>query len=58
MITPDRIAALIGLIMALVLVLRNSALRGVRWSARLQMVFIWAVIIVLTALVYSWLAQR
>jgi amino acid transporter len=58
MITPDRIAALIGLIMALVLVARNSALRGVRWSARLQMVLIWAVIIVLTALVYTWLAQR
>ena len=58
MITPDRIAALIGLIMALVLVSRNSALRGVRWTARLQMVLIWAVIIVLTALVYTWLAQR
>jgi hypothetical protein len=30
----------------------------VRWSARLQMVLIWAVIIVLTALVYTWLAPR
>lgn len=58
MITPDRIVALIGLFMALALVARNSALRGVRLSARLQMALVWGVIIVLTALVYTWLAQR
>lgn len=58
MITPDRIVALIGLIMALMLVSRNSAMRRVQWPARLQMALIWGVIIVLTALVCTWLKAR
>lgn len=58
MITPDRIVALIGMLMALMLVSRHSAMRRVAWSARLQMALVWGVIIVLTALVYTWLAKR
>lgn len=57
MITPDRLVALIGLVMALVLVSRNSALRGVKGSAKVQMALIWAVVIVLTALVYDWVTR-
>ncbi|WP_168554984.1 hypothetical protein [Novosphingobium sp. SG720] len=58
MITPDRIVALIGLAMALVLVSRHGAFRRVAWGARAQMALIWIVIIVLTALAYDWVTQR
>lgn len=56
--TSDRIVALIGLVMALILVSRNGALRRAGWPARMQMALIWGVIILLVVVTYNWLHAR
>ena len=51
--TPDKFVALIGVVMALVLVLANGKLRGLKLSSGLIMAGAWAVIILAVALVFA-----
>jgi hypothetical protein len=48
-VTPDSIVALIGMVMALILVTASGELRKLRLSAQLWMAAAWVVIILLAA---------
>lgn len=51
--TPDRFVALIGIVMALVLVAANSRLRAIKLSSGLIMAAIWVVLILAAALAFA-----
>lgn len=51
--TPDKFVALIGIVMALVLVLANGRLRGLQLSSGLMMAAAWVVIILTAALAFA-----
>jgi hypothetical protein len=52
-VTPDKIVAVIGIAMSLVLVLANSRLRQQPIGARLWMGAAWAAIIVVAAVAFA-----
>lgn len=51
--TPDRFVALIGIVMALVLVLANGRLRSLKLSSGLMMAAVWLVLFLAAALVFA-----
>lgn len=51
--TPDKFVALIGIVMALVLVLANGRLRALKFSSGMMMAGAWVVIILAAALVFA-----
>ncbi|MBX9884072.1 MAG: hypothetical protein K2X68_03780 [Novosphingobium sp.] len=51
--TPDKFVALLGIVMALVLVLANGRLRGVKLSSGMFMAGVWAAIILAAALAFA-----
>lgn len=51
--TPDWIVALIGIVMALILVAANGNLRRIKLSSRFGMAAIWALIILAAALAFA-----
>lgn len=51
--TPDKFVALIGIVMALVLVLGNGRLRGLKLSTGMMMAAVWVVIILAVALLFA-----
>jgi hypothetical protein len=52
-VTPDRFVALIGIVMALVFVLANGRLRGLRLSSGMMMAAVWVVVILAAALAFA-----
>lgn len=51
--TPDKFVALLGIVMALVLVLANGRLRSLKLSSGMMMAGVWAVIILAAALAFA-----
>ena len=51
--TPDKFVALIGIVAALVLVLANGGLRGLKLSSGMLMAGVWVVIILAAALAFA-----
>lgn len=51
--TPDKFVALIGIVMALVLVLANGHLRRLKLSSGMMMAGVWVVIILAAALAFA-----
>ncbi len=51
--TPDKFVALIGIVMALVLVLANGRLRGMKPLSGVMMAGAWVVIILAAALAFA-----
>lgn len=51
--TPDKFVALIGIVAALVLVLANGRLRGLKLSSGMMMAGAWVVIILAAALAFA-----
>lgn len=51
--TPDKFVALIGIVMALVLVLANGRLRGLKLSSGMMMAAAWVVIILAAAVAFA-----
>lgn len=51
--TPDKVVAVIGIAMALVLVLANGRLRGLKLSSGLMMAGAWVVIILAVAVAFA-----
>lgn len=51
--TPDKFVALIGIVMALVLVLANGKVRRIGFSTQLWMAGAWVVIILAAALAFA-----
>ncbi|GEN98426.1 hypothetical protein NSE01_02590 [Novosphingobium sediminis] len=51
--TPDKVVAVIGIVMALVLVLANGRLRGLKLSSGLMMAGAWVAIILAAALAFA-----
>jgi hypothetical protein len=52
-VTPDRFVALIGIVMALVLVLANGRLRALKLSSGLMMAAVWLAVILAAALAFA-----
>jgi hypothetical protein len=52
-VTPDKFVALIGIVMALVLVLANGRLRAVKPSSGMMMAGAWVAIIFAAALLFA-----
>lgn len=51
--TPDKVVAVIGIMMALVLVLANGRLRGLKLSSGMMMAAAWVVIILAVAVAFA-----
>lgn len=51
--TPDKFVTIIGIVMALVLVLANGRLRGLKLSTSMMMAGAWVVIILAAALAFA-----
>lgn len=51
--TPDKVVAVIGIMMALVLVLANGRLRGLKLSSGMMMAGAWMVIILAVAVAFA-----
>ncbi|MBU6393928.1 MAG: hypothetical protein KGQ75_05085 [Sphingomonadales bacterium] len=51
--TPDKVVAVIGIVMALVLVLANGRLRGLKLSSGMMMAGAWVVIILAVAVAFA-----
>lgn len=51
--TPDKVVAVIGIVMALVLVLANGRLRGLKLSSGMMMAGAWVVIILALAVAFA-----
>jgi len=52
-VTPDKFVALLGIVMALILVTANGELRKLRFSSHLWMAGAWVVLIVLAAVAFA-----
>jgi hypothetical protein len=52
-VTPDKFVAIIGLVMALVLVLSNRDVRQMRWRSHAWMVAAWGAIILVAAIAFA-----
>lgn len=51
--TPDKVVAIIGIVMALVLVLANGRLRGLRLSSGMMMAGAWVLIILAVTVAFA-----
>ena len=51
--TPDKVVAIIGLMMSLILVLSNGALQRMRFGTQIWMAAVWAAIILAAALAFA-----
>lgn len=51
--TPDKVVAISGIVMALVLVLANGRLRGLKLSSGMMMAGVWVVIILAVAVAFA-----
>lgn len=51
--TPDKVVAIIGIVMALVLVLTNGRLRGLKLSSGMMMAGAWVLIILAVAVAFA-----
>lgn len=51
--TPDKVVAVIGIMMALMLVLANGRLRGLKLSSGMMMAVAWVVIILAVAVAFA-----
>jgi hypothetical protein len=52
-VTGDKIVAIIGIVMALVLVLANGRLRQLPWRANAWMAGVWLVLIIAAAVLFA-----
>lgn len=51
--TPDKFVAIIGLVLALVLVLSNQDVRQMRWRSHVWMVAAWGAIIIAATIAFA-----
>ena len=51
--TPDKVVAIIGLVMSLILVLSNGVLRRMRFGTQIWMAAVWVAIILAAALAFA-----
>ena len=51
--TPDKIVAIIGLVMSLILVMSNGELKRMRFGTQIWMAAVWVAIILAAALAFA-----